>query len=203
MINKTKPHSPEAETAVIASCLLKEDGSVYDEVSQIVTPADFYIQRNQILFASIASLVSRGVSLDEVALLEQLRKQGDEESVGGLTTIYSIQESVDTPLQAKYYADVVREKAKLREIIRHSQLAAEQAYSQEEDADKISSSLESNLQSLQDVSQSDDGHIHTAAESLREDFKAMLNGTYEVKSVPTRIAQIDEKLTLEALPMVR
>jgi hypothetical protein len=31
--------------------------------------------------------------------------------------------------------------------------------------------------------------------SLREDFKAMLNGTYEVKSVPTRIAQIDEKLT--------
>jgi replicative DNA helicase len=195
MINKTKPHSPEAETAVIASCLLKEDGSVYDEVSQIVTPTDFYVQRNQILFATIASLVSRGVSLDEVALLEQLRKQGDEESVGGLTTIYSIQEAVDTPLQAKYYADVVREKAKLREIIRHSQLAAEQAYSQEEDADKISSSLESNLQSLQDVSQSDDGHIHTAAESLREDFKAMLNGTYEVKSVPTRIAQIDEKLT--------
>jgi replicative DNA helicase len=43
MINKTKPHSPEAETAVIASCLLKEDGSVYDEVSQIVTPADFYM----------------------------------------------------------------------------------------------------------------------------------------------------------------
>jgi replicative DNA helicase len=199
MINKTKPHSPEAETAVIASCLLKEDGSVYDEVSQIVTPADFYVQRNQILFATIASLVSRGVSLDEVALLEQLRKQGDEESVGGLTAIYSIQKSVDTPLQAKYYADVVREKAKLREIIRHSQLAAEQAYSQEEDADKISSSLESNLQSLQDVSQSDDGHIHTAAEALREDFKAMLNGTYEVKSVPTRIAQIDEKLTARGI----
>jgi replicative DNA helicase len=86
MINKTKPHSPEAETAVIASCLLKEDGSVYDEVSQIVTPTDFYIQRNQILFASIASLVSTGVSLDEVAILEQLRKQGDEESVGGLTS---------------------------------------------------------------------------------------------------------------------
>jgi replicative DNA helicase len=60
MINKTKPHSPEAETAVIASCLLKEDGSVYDEVSQIVTPTDFYVQRNQILFASIASLVSTG-----------------------------------------------------------------------------------------------------------------------------------------------
>jgi len=87
MINKTKPHSPEAETAVVASCLLKEDGSVYDEVSQIVAPTDFYVQHNQILFATIASLVSRGVSLDEVALLEQLRKQGDEYTVGGLTTI--------------------------------------------------------------------------------------------------------------------
>lgn len=191
---KTPPHSTESEELCLACCLCEEDGSVYDEVSQIVATSDFFGQINQILFDAMGQIVASGQALHEISLLEHLRQSGTEERVGGVARIYAIQRRLTSPAHAKYAAGVVKEKAKLRQIIRHARLAEEKAYDQEEESDTISSTLESNLQSLQDVSQESDGHIHTAAEALRDDFKAMINGTYEVKALPTCIAQLDEKL---------
>jgi RecA/RadA recombinase len=37
--------------------------------------------------------------------------------------------------------------------------------------------------------------IRSAAESLREDFKKMAEGTYSTFALPTRIKQLDDKLS--------
>ena len=56
----THPHSLESETVVLASCLLSEDGSVYDEVSQVIQPSDFYVTRNSIIFSTMGKIVGKG-----------------------------------------------------------------------------------------------------------------------------------------------
>ena len=167
---------------------------IYDEVSQLITPSDFYVEAHGILFDTIGKIVASGEAINEISLLESLRKSGEEETVGGISAIYHIQDRVESPTHAKYAANIVKDKSKLRKLIRCSRIAEEEAYEQVEDSEAIASRLESELQSLQDVQDNDDGAIHEATEQLREDFKAMVNGTYEVKSMPTRIAQIDEKL---------
>ena len=192
-LTKAQPHSPDHEAVVLACCLLSEDGSVYDEVSQLLDPADFFLPRNQLIFAALGKLVSDGLECNEITLHDVLEKSGDLETIGGLEAIYAIQRRAETTGHAKYAAKQVKEKSKLRKIIRYGREAIEKAEAAEE-SDAISSHLESNLQSLQDVDDSGDGSIREAAEALREDFKAMVNGTYEVKSLPTRIDQIDEKL---------
>tara|TARA_R110000782_G_scaffold121222_1_gene212274 strand:- start:137 stop:1462 length:1326 start_codon:yes stop_codon:yes gene_type:complete len=193
-LNKKQPHSLEAEETVIASCLLSEDGMIYDEVSQIVIPSDFYLQQNSIIFDTIGKVVASGELINEISLIEALRKSGNEEEAGGLSAIYHIQDRVETPLQANYAAGLVKEKSSLRKLIRFARIAEEEAFDQSEESNSIVSKLEAELQGLQDVHDNSDGAIKAATEELREDYRAMVNGTYSVKSMPTRISQIDEKL---------
>ena len=61
-----QPHNAEAEEGLIASCLLEEDTSVYDSVTQIVQSGDFYLQRCQLLFETIGALALQGKPLNDV-----------------------------------------------------------------------------------------------------------------------------------------
>ena len=56
-VKNAHPHSLESETVVLASCLLSEDGSIYDEVSQVVQPSDFYVARNSTIFSTMGQIV--------------------------------------------------------------------------------------------------------------------------------------------------
>ncbi len=193
MSPKQPPHSPESEEVCIASCLLDEEGAVYDEVSQIVTASDFYAPRNQIIFSAIGKIVADGKPCSEISLSDYLEKEGNLGTVGGLEAIFAIQRRVETSTHATYAAKIVKEKSKLRQIIRNARQSVERA-EEGEDALDISSSLQGALQALEDVDDSGDGSIESAAEALREDYKAMVEGTYEVKALPTRIKQIDDKI---------
>lgn len=143
----TNPHSLESEAVLLASCLLSEDGSVYDETSQIVQHTDFYSVRNATIYATMGKIVGKGLELSDITLLEQLRSDGEEDNVGGIGAIYEIQEACETPTHAKYAANVVREKSKLRQTIRHCRLAIEEAENGSDDqtADSIVSKLDSKI----------------------------------------------------------
>ena len=94
---KKQPRSEESEIVVIGSCILSPNGEVYDRVSQILTTSDFFSIHNQILFDTIGQLVANGTEVDEITILERLRKDGNEEQVGGIAAIYSIQNRVTMP----------------------------------------------------------------------------------------------------------
>ena len=195
MLDETRkqPHSIECEEVAIASCLLVEDGSIYDTVSQIITPSDFFKTSHRIIFDAIGYLVKEGTDVSELTLLERLRTAGLEDSVGGIDSIYHILNSTETPVQAKWAAGVIKEKSKLRQIIRVARLASEEAY-EDQQSEIISSKLEGELQSLADIEDGTNGSISHAASALRDEYKAMLNGTYVASALPTGISQLDDKL---------
>ena len=195
MLDETRkqPHSIECEEVAIASCLLVEDGSIYDAVSQIITPSDFFKTSHRIIFDAIGYLVKEGTDVSELTLLERLRTAGLEDSVGGIDSIYHILNSTETPVQAKWAAGVIKEKSKLRQIIRVARLASEEAYDDQQ-SETISSKLEGELQSLADIEDGTNGSISHAASALRDEYKAMLNGTYVASAMPTGISQLDDKL---------
>ena len=190
---KKQPSSEESEIVVIGSCLLSSDGSVYDSVSQIITTSDFFYPKNKILFDAIGQLVAKGEDVSEITLLEKLRKDGNDVSVGGIQAIYGIQERVTTSLQATYASREVKDKSQLRELIRVTGIARESAYSMEEDAETISAGLQEEILSMSDVDDDADS-IAKAAGEVEEDLKAMMAGTYEKIGLKFGIPSIDEKL---------
>jgi len=187
-----QPHSPEAEESLLACCLL--DNASYDSITNLVCADDFYNNSNKIIFKAISKLCSAGEEFSEIELDELLKREGTDKEVGGLGAIMHIQRQASSSLQIASYAKIIKEKSKLRQIIRTARIAIESAR-ENQDADVIIADIERAVTATLDNNSVDDPSIRVAAESLREDFKKMAEGTYETFALPTRIKQLDEKLS--------
>ena len=188
-----QPHNAEAEEGLIASCLLEEDTSVYDSVTQIVQSGDFYLQRCQLLFETIGALALQGKPLNDVSVLEHLKTLRGVDEVGGIAGLLAITERASTPAQASYFAHIVAEKSKLRELMRSCRLAVEEVESETRSYDEIRSELENTLLARPLASQSK-VKIGESAKELLEDIKKMQSGEYEPDVVKTHTNKFDDYL---------
>ena len=188
-----QPHNAEAEEGLIASCLLEEDTSVYDSVTQIVQSGDFYLQRCQLLFETIGALALQGKPLNDVSVLEHLKTLRGVDEVGGIAGLLSICDKASTPVQASYYAHIVAEKSKLRELMRSCRLAVEEVESETKGYDEIRSELENTLLARPLASQAK-VKIGESAKELLEDIKKMQSGEYEADVVKTHTNKLDDYL---------
>ena len=187
-----QPHNLEAEEALLACCLL--DNAAYDSISTIVNADDFYGNSNKIIFKAISKLCSSGKEFSELDLDEFLKREGTDKEAGGLSYIMYIQGHASSCLQISSHANIIKEKSKLRQIIRISRIAIESA-KENQDPDVIIADIERAVTATLDNNSTTDPSIRVAAESLREDFKKMEEGTYDTFALPTRIKQLDEKLS--------
>ena len=187
-----QPHNLEAEEALLACCLI--DNASYDSISTIVNADDFYGTSNKIIFKAISKLCSSGQEFSELDLDELLKREGTDKEAGGLSTIMYIQGQASSSTQIGSYAKIIKEKSKLRQIIRTSRIAIESA-TENQDPDVIIADIERAVTATLDNNSATDPSIRVAAESLREDFKKMEEGTYDTFALPTRIKQLDDKLS--------
>ncbi|QDT39433.1 replicative DNA helicase [Stratiformator vulcanicus] len=115
-LERVPPQNLEAERGVLGSLLLMNDA--IDEVADVVTADSFYSDRHRLIYASIHDLYERGVrGIDVVTLAEKLEKERHLEECGGPAYLVEILESVPHAAHAKYYAEIVREKAVERSLI--------------------------------------------------------------------------------------
>jgi replicative DNA helicase len=187
---KKPPHNEEAEYKLIACCLLDGDYSVYDTVSVIVEPDDFYTLKGKLLFTAIASLVEKGKPLDAISLMENLKASKGLDEVGGMAGIFSVMEEAETPLQALYCAKLVAEKSKLRSLIRGCRVAVEQAESESAESQAIRASLENDILKV-DTLGTDTFSVVDSAEEILEDIQKMQDGTFNPDVVKTNINRLD------------
>jgi len=89
------------------------DQSMLDEVIPILRVDDFYRDIHQDIWHAIAGLYSAGIRVDALTVAERLTGQGRFGRIGN-DTFSAILESVPHSANAKYYAEIVREKASMR-----------------------------------------------------------------------------------------
>ena len=187
------PNNVEAEEGLISCCFKGEGTESYDSISGIVDPDDFYLERNKYIFNSIVSIAGRGEDINEVSLLEELKKASKVDEVGGISAIYSVMDKVETPTSIKYFANLVKEKSQLRELARTCKLAAESALSETVDPDVIRSSVESKMVEMSEGSDRA-MDLGNTVDQLRDDYEKMMSGEYVSEAVKTHIDHLDEKL---------
>jgi replicative DNA helicase len=112
---RVPPHSLEAEQAVLGGLML--DNGAWDQVADRLTEEDFYRRDHRLIFRAMATLAEAGQPLDVVTVSEWLRKQDLLDDAGGLPYLGSL--ARDTPSAANIgaYADIVRERSVLRQLI--------------------------------------------------------------------------------------
>ena len=110
------PHSVEAEQSVLGGLML--DNSGWDRVADVVDSADFYRRDHQLIFAAIGTLSEKSVPSDAVTVSEHLEKCSQLDDAGGLAYIAGLAKDTPSAANIRAYAEIVRERAMLRELIR-------------------------------------------------------------------------------------
>ncbi|MBV8496441.1 MAG: intein-containing replicative DNA helicase, partial [Gammaproteobacteria bacterium] len=110
------PHSIEAEQSLLGGLLL--DPSAWDNVADAVGEQDFYRPDHRLIFAAIASLALESKPGDVVTVSQQLERNGNLEQAGGLAYLSAIARDTPSAANVRAYADIVRERSLLRQLIR-------------------------------------------------------------------------------------
>lgn len=116
LIRRVLPHSIEAEQSVVGSMLMDKEAIL--TASEILMPDDFYGRQYGVMFEAIVELYNEGKPVDMVTLRERLREKDVPPEVSSVEFIRDLINAVPTSINVKHYADIVREKAMLRKIIK-------------------------------------------------------------------------------------
>ena len=106
---KVPPHNLEAEESVLGSMMLSVEAIA--DVIEIAKPEDFYRSSHRLIYESLLSIYGRGEPVDAITAVEELKRRGILENVGGPLRIHELVERVPTPASAAYYARIVSELA--------------------------------------------------------------------------------------------
>ena len=131
---RVPPQDLEAEKAVIGAMLVSE--TAVSAVAERLTAEDFYSEVHRIIYGAMTRLYARGEPIDQLTLTNELRSVGEFDKVGGRAYVFQIVESVPTAANAARYADIVRGKALLRDIIDVGSRITEDAFGEPEDVSK-------------------------------------------------------------------
>ena len=123
---RVPPHSVEAEQAVLGGVLL--DNDAWDRIAGILTGANFYRSDHRAVFNAVAGLCDEGQPCDAVTVAERLDRDDQLESSGGLAYLAELAENTPSAANIAAYAEIVRGRAVLRDLIRTSTEIAESAF---------------------------------------------------------------------------
>ncbi|HLW74965.1 MAG TPA: replicative DNA helicase [Gammaproteobacteria bacterium] len=123
---RTPPHSVEAEQAVLGGLML--DNSAWERVADRLVDEDFYRQDHKLIFRAMTELSNQDHPFDAVTLAEWLQGQSRLEQAGGLAYLATLARDTPTAANVRAYADIVRERSVLRQLIRVGGELADAAY---------------------------------------------------------------------------
>ena len=121
------PHSTEAEQAVLGGIMLSNQ--YWDSIAERVITEDFYTFAHKAIFQTMEELMRNQTPIDLITLDQALKAKGISDSVGGFAYLADLSNNTPNAINILAYAEIVREKAILRELIAVGNRIAENSYS--------------------------------------------------------------------------
>lgn len=195
--NNTPPQSVEAEQALLGSLML-EANEGFDKVAELVGESDFYQYNHRLIYRAISTLAVEGHHPDVVTVTGWLQTQGDIEDAGGLNYVGALAEVTPGVGNIKAYAEIVRERSVLRQLIAVANEIADSAYDADGRTSKdLLDEAETKVFAIADqTARKNAGGFH--------DIKSVLTGAVErinmlfesdaaITGLSTGFAELDEK----------
>lgn len=191
--DKLPPQNIEAEKSLIGALLL--DKEAINRVADLLDAGDFYNRAHQMIYEGIVKLYENREPIDLLTLSNILAASGQLEVIGGIGYLTSLVNSVPTSAHVVHYADIVRRKKTLRDLIDSAHGIIGLGYQEDEDVEGLLDQAEQRLFSVsqRSVQQNFLGlekSLHDAFERLDRLHK----GDGALRGVPTGFVDLDAKL---------
>ncbi len=142
-IGKLPPQAPELEEAVLGALMLEKDA--FSIISDILKPESFYEETHQSIFGAIYNLAMQQKPVDVLTVVEELKKRGELESVGGAIYVAELTDKVASAAHVEYHARIIAQKYLARQLITFSSDVVNQAFDEMIDVDDLMQETESKL----------------------------------------------------------
>ncbi|MGC8866962.1 MAG: replicative DNA helicase [Elusimicrobiales bacterium] len=190
MNTKIYPQALDAEMSVLGTMIISRDA--IQNVVEILKPEHFYLEIHQIIFDTIIKLYDAKKSIDIVVLAEELKRLNELEKIGGIPYLTQLTEHVSSPAHAKDYAQIVKEKYILRELIKASSRIIEEAYSQSKDLDTV---VDQAQREIFNISQKNLSHQFTSPKDLAREYLNIIEDAKKegkpILGIPSGFSRLD------------
>lgn len=166
---KVPPQNIDAEMSLLGAVLINED--VLADVTEHVTPRDFYDKRHATIFEGMLHLFERHKPVDLLTLTDELKKKDELDTIGGSAYLTELTNYVPTAAHAETYAEMVSQKAIRRRLIKASGEISELGFDEEYDVQELLGRAEAELFSVSDQSLKQD--LTSIETILTESFDRM------------------------------
>lgn len=194
LIKRIMPNSLEAEQSVIGSMIMDKEAIVI--ASETLIKEDFYHQQYGILFEAMIELYNEEQPVDVVTLQNRLREKDVPAELSSMEFVGELVTAVPTSANIKYYANIVKEKATLRKLIKVNEEIANQCYLQNESVDDIMADTEKKIFNLlQNKSGGDYVPIKTVVINALEKIEQASKTKGSVTGIATGFVDLDYRMS--------
>lgn len=179
-LGKLPPQALDLEEAVLGALMLEK--SALNAVVEFLKPEHFYSEQHQEIYRSIIELFKATEPVDMRTVVNQLRKDGKIELVGGAYYVAELTSKVSSAANIEYHARVVIEMAIKRQLI---QIASQIHHDAYEDTTDVFELLDKTEQSIFEISDS----------NLRKNYDNMRNLMYRAITELQKLKEHKDGLT--------
>ena len=190
-LEKVPPQNLEAERAVVGAMLLEKEA--IPKVLQIITDSkSFYSEIHALIYEGIVSLFSENKPVDILALKEEFRKKGKLKEVGGASYLAELVNSVPTTVNVPYYAQIVKEKHILRDLLKTADFISSLSYDDSQELDIVLDKAQSSIFDItQQRVQTRYRHIKDVLTGSFERIEALYERKELITGIPTGFVELD------------
>ena len=187
---KLPPQAIELEEAVLGALML--DNEALSDTIDILKPEYFYKMEHQKIFDAIIVLFNESKPVDILTIIEQLKKSGELESIGGAFYITQLTNNVASSANTEYHARIIVEKFIQRSLIRISSTIIKDSFDETIDVFDLLSNAEQELFSVTE------GSLRKSYSKMSELISSAINNIEELKNkedglsgVPSGFSRLD------------
>lgn len=129
------PYSLEAEQAVLGALL--KDPLCLPLVSDMLKTEHLYLPQHKAIYSIILNLDAMGSAIDPLVVLEELKKDGVYDDIGGKTYLMKIAESVPSTKNVESYIKIIVDKYYRRTLMLTAQSILDESGDSGENADTL------------------------------------------------------------------
>ena len=144
------PHSIEAEENLLSVCLVIGNEPIARCVKEMLAPKVFFTPANQIIYAKMLELYKRNIEVDTSVVAEELRANGQLDTIGGFAYLAQVSSRVATQAQLIYFINRVKELASVRELIVLTTTVNQRLFEYDGDLDGIIGRFDTGLASIRE-----------------------------------------------------
>jgi replicative DNA helicase len=134
-LERPLPSSEDSERVILGAILL--DNALITQAVEHLKPEDFYSPLNRRVYNAMIGLFEQSKQIDPVLIIEEMKKDGPIEAIGGISTIANLTFGLPHFSNLEEYVKVVKDKSVVRTLIRTCNQITSEALAEEDDAEVV------------------------------------------------------------------